>query len=150
MEVKFTSHKSYQIMYHQVFCIKYRKLLLKKNLYREYLKKIVNEVCERYWFSIDEIWTDWDHVHLFVWAAPKWSPSQIMQILKSITAKEMFKKFPEIKKQLRWWEFWSDWGYIGTVWEWTNEYIVKRYIQSQWDELEREQYKQFKLFSLRE
>ena len=150
MEVKFASHCSYQIRYHQVFCVKYRKKLLKEVAYREYLKQIVREVCERYWFVIDEIGTDWDHVHMFVWSAPKRSPSSIMQTLKSITAKEMFKKFPEIKKSLRGGEFWSDWWYIGTVWEWTNEDIVRKYIQNQWDEIEREQYKQLKLFSTRE
>jgi REP element-mobilizing transposase RayT len=58
MEVKFASHCSYQIRYHQVFCIKYRKRLLKKEEYREYLKKSIKGICERYWFSIDEIGTD--------------------------------------------------------------------------------------------
>ena len=138
MEVKFASHCSYQIRYHQVFCLKYRKKLLKTEQYRNYLKEIVRGICERYWFMIDEIWTDGDHVHLFVWAAPKRSPSKIMQTLKSITAKEMFKKFPEIKKILRGGEFRSDWWYIWTVWEWTNAEIVKKYIQNQGDELERE------------
>ena len=150
MEVKFASHCSYQIRYHQVFCVKYRQDLFGNNEYRNYLKELIRNICERYWFSIDEIWTDVDHVHIFVGAAPKRSPSKIMQTLKSITARYMFKKFPEIKKSLRGGEFWSDWWYIWTVWEWTNEDIVKRYIQKQWDEVEREQYKQLKLFSLRD
>ena len=97
---------------------------------------------------IDEIWTDGDHVHLFVWSAPKRSPSKIMQTLKSITAKEMFKKYPEIKKALRGGEFRSDGWYIWTVWEWTNEEIVKKYIQNQWDEVEKQQYKEISLFKL--
>jgi hypothetical protein len=46
----------------------------------------------------------------------------------------MFKRFPEIKRMLWWWEFWSDWWYIGTVWEWTNEEIVRKYIANQVDE----------------
>ena len=149
MKVKFTSHKSYQIRYHQVFCIKYRKRLLNKREYKEKLKEIINEICERYWFEIDEIGTDWDHVHIFVWAPPKRAPSRIMQTIKSITAKEMFKAFPEIKKVLWGGAFWSEWWYIGTVWEWTSESIVKKYIRNQWGELERKQYKQMKLFKLR-
>ena len=150
MELKFASHCVYQIRYHQVLCIKYRKKILRERRYREWLKEIIREVSERYWYEIDEIWTDGDHVHIFVWATPKESPSKIMQVIKSITAKEMFRKYPEIKKELRWWSFWSDWWYIGTVWEWTNEDIVKRYIQNQWDEIEREQYKQLKLFTIRD
>ncbi len=148
MDVKFASHWSYQIRYHQVYCVKYRKKLLKKEEYREYLKYLIKWICERYRYEIDEIWTDWDHVHIFVWAAPRIAPSDIMKTIKSITAKEMFKKFPEIKRQLRWWAFWSEWWYIGTVWEWTNEDIVKRYIQNQWDEVEKTGYKQFALFKL--
>ena len=149
MEIKFTAHCSYQIRYHQVFCVKYRRQLLKNEEYREYLKWCLREICESYWFEIDEIGTDWDHVHIFVWAAPKNSPSQVMQILKSLTAKMMFKQFPEIRKnKLRWWQFRSDWWYVWTVGEWTNEQIVKKYIQNQWDEREREQYKQLSLFKL--
>lgn len=148
MEVKFASHCSYQIRYHQVFCVKYRKKLLTNEDYRLCLKIVIKEICERYRFTIDEIWTDWDHVHIFVWASPKHSPSQIMQIIKSITAKKMFSQFPEIKKKLRWWQFWSDWWYIWTVWEWTNEDIVKKYIRNQWDETERKQYKQLRLFDI--
>ena len=55
MEVKFASHCSYQIRYHQVFCIKYRKRLLTNEDYRLYLKMVIKEICERYWFTIDEI-----------------------------------------------------------------------------------------------
>jgi putative transposase len=44
--------------------------------------------------------TDGDHIHLFVGAAPKYAPSRFMQILKSISAREMFKRFPELRKQL--------------------------------------------------
>jgi putative transposase len=148
MEVKFASHCSYQIRYHQVFCVKYRKKLLKKEEYRDYLKECIRGICERYWFTIDEIGTDGDHVHIFVWAAPKISPSQIMQTLKSITAKAMFKQFPEIRKILWWGSFRSDWWYVWTVWEWTNEDIVKKYIRNQWDEIEKQQHKEISLFKL--
>jgi REP element-mobilizing transposase RayT len=58
MEVKFAAHSSYQIRYHQVFCLKYRKKLLKNEEYRRYLKYILKETCERYEFEIDEIGTD--------------------------------------------------------------------------------------------
>jgi REP element-mobilizing transposase RayT len=58
MEVKFTSHNSYQIRYHQVFCIKYRKKLLKDSSLRNVLKEIIRDISERYWFEIDEIGTD--------------------------------------------------------------------------------------------
>lgn len=58
MEIKFASHCSYQIRYHQVFCVKYKKKLLSNEEYRNHLKQTIREICERYWFSIDEIGTD--------------------------------------------------------------------------------------------
>lgn len=147
IEVKLASHCSYQIGYHQVFCLKYRKKLLKNETYRSYLKEILKEVCEGYWFQIDEVGTDWDHIYIFVWAPPKYAPSNIMQILKSITAKMIFKRFPEIKQNiLWWWRLWSDWWYIWIVGEWTNEQIVKRYIQNQYDE--KQKHEDLRLFSL--
>jgi len=63
------------------------------------LEKVCFEISERYCFEFDAIGSDGDHVHLFVGAEPKYSPSKIMQIIKSITARQIFKQDPEIKKQ---------------------------------------------------
>ena len=71
-----------------------------------------------------------------------------MQILKSITAKELFKRFPELRKQPWGGEFWSDGGYIGTVGDGVNTEIVKRYIQEQGSQEEKAKAQQMKLFSL--
>ena len=95
---------------------------------------------------MEELETDGDHVHLFVGAAPKSSPSRIMQILKSISAREMFKRFPELRRQLWGVEFWRDGGYIGTVGDGVNTEIVKRYIQDPGDEKEKAHLHQLTLF----
>jgi putative transposase len=130
-------------------CIKYRKQLLRNEQYCDALKSIFKEIAERYWFEIDEIGTDGDHVHVFVGAAGRWAPSQIMQVLKSISAKEMLKRFPEIRKKVLWGgEFWSDGGYIGTVGEGTTEDIVRKYIQNQGNPEEKRMSKQLRLFKL--
>jgi putative transposase len=81
------------------------------------LKEICAEIGKRYRFEFDTIGTDGDHVHIFVGSEPKYSPSKVMQIIKSIAAKQIFKAFPEIRKELWGSEFWSDGGYIGTVGE---------------------------------
>ncbi len=51
-----------------------------------------------------------------------------MQIIKSITANQFFKDFPEIKKELWGSEFWSDGGYIVTVGEGVTAEIIRDYI----------------------
>ena len=83
-----------------VICMKYRKKLLNNDI-TTFLKNICSEIGERYSFEFDAIGCDGDHVHLFVGAEPKHSPSRVMQIIKSITARNIFKEFPEIRKQLQ-------------------------------------------------
>ncbi|AKB74315.1 Mobile element protein [Methanosarcina lacustris Z-7289] len=43
-----------------------------------FLKQICFEIGEKYCFEFDAIDTDGDHVHLFVRAEPKYSPSKVM------------------------------------------------------------------------
>ena len=82
-----------------VFCIKYRKKILFDNGRVEFFKEICSEIGERYCFEFDAIGTDGDHVHIFVGAALRYAPSRIMQIIKSITVKNIFKKYPDIIKR---------------------------------------------------
>ncbi len=95
-----------------VLCIKYRKRVIYENERIKFFNNICMEVGKRYWFEFDAIGTDGDHVNFFVGAAPRYSPSRVMQIIKSITARELFKQYPVIKKQLWGGEFWSDGGYL--------------------------------------
>jgi putative transposase len=128
-----------------VLCIKYRKRLLSETNRIKYLKYICSELGERYQFKFDAIGTDGDHIHVFVGAAPKYSPSRVMQIIKSITAREIFKKFPEIKKVLWGSEFWSDGGYIGTVGDGVLSDIIQNYVETQGTPEEKESFKQMSL-----
>ena len=127
-----------------VFCMKYRKKLLNNDI-ANFLKNICSEIGERYSFEFDAIGSDGDHVHLFVGAETKNSPSRVMQIIKSITARKIFKEYPEIRKQLWGGEFWSDGGYIGTVGDGTTSDIIKNYVQNQGNEEEKQAYKQMKI-----
>ena len=131
-----------------VMCVKYRKQLLSNRGRITKLAQIIKEIGQAYWFEMDEMGTDGDHVHLFIGAAPRYSPFNIMQIVKSISAKQMFKAFPEIRKELWGGEFWSDGGYIGTVGDQSNAEIVKKYIQQQGEHEEKVLSKQLKLFKL--
>jgi len=145
MELRSASHCVYKIRYHVVICVKYRKKLLSDEEKINYIKSICTEIGKRYWFEFDAIGTDGDHVHLFVGAAPRYSPSRVMQIIKSITAREFFKQYPEIKKQLWGGEFWSDGGYVGTVGDGVTADIIRNYIETQGTPEEKESYKQMNL-----
>ncbi len=142
-------HSVYKIRYHMVFCVKYRKKLLYDKDRIEFLKYICSEIEQRYSFVFDAIGTDGDHVHVFVGAAPRYAPSKIMQIIKSIVARELFKRFPDIKKQLWGGHFWSEGGYIGTVGDGVTSEIVKEYINNQGAKEERKSFAQLKLFDFK-
>lgn len=130
MEIEHAPHCTYRIRYHMVFVVKYRKAIIDREK-MAFLKHILIEIGERYWFKFDAIGVEKDHFHVVLGAAPRYSPSRIMQIIKSITAREFFKKYPEIKKQLWGGEFWTDGGHIDTVSEYGGLEKIRRYVEEQ-------------------
>jgi len=78
-----------------------------------------------------EIGTDKDYVHFLVQSVPVLSPSRVVQIIKSITAKEIFKHHPEVKKLPRSGKFWTSGFYLNTVGQYGNETIIKKYVKDQ-------------------
>ena len=130
-ELKHACHKVYVIKYHLMFVVKYRKDLFLNEEYVAFMKGTLEELEKRYFLVTETIGFDQDHVHLLMQAAPRYSLSKVVQIVKSITAKQLFKRFPEIKEELWGGEFWSDGGYIGTVGEGANADIIRNYIKKQ-------------------
>ena len=81
-----------------------------------------------------EIGTDKDHIHFLVQSVPNYSPTQIVKIIKSITAREVFAKCPEVKKKLWGGNFWSSGYYVATVSEHGNEGVIANYVKNQGNE----------------
>lgn len=124
-------HKVFRIKYHFVFCIKYRKNLFIAKEYTDKLKEICNGLEQRYSMKFETIGFDEDHIHFMLQSVPKYSPSQIFRLVKSITAIKLFENFSELKKELWGGEFWSDGGYVATVGEGINADIIRDYIKKQ-------------------
>jgi putative transposase len=130
MELGKTPHTVYKIRYHLVTAVKYHKALLKPEV-EDCIREIMRGINERYNIIIDELGFDEDHIHIFCGAKPRYSPSKVLQLIKSITAKQVFNSFPKLREKELWGgEFWSDGKYIGTVGEATNEEVIKRYIRN--------------------
>jgi REP element-mobilizing transposase RayT len=83
------------------------------------------------WIEFLEIGTDHDHVHFLIQSVPEHSPSEIIRVVKSITAKRVFAEHPEVKKQLWGGEFWSDGYFVSTVGKNTNESVIQEYVKNQ-------------------
>jgi len=126
-----SAHKVFKIKYHFVFCIKYRKDLFLDNQYVETIKQMCKGFEDRYHMKFETIGFDEDHVHFMLQSVPKYSPSQIFRLVKSITVIELFKKYPDLKKELWGGEFWSDGGYVATVGEGVNAEVIRGYIKKQ-------------------
>jgi len=116
-----------------VWVPKYRKMILKGELAKR-VREAFAEIAERYEFEIDTMEVKDDHVHLFLSAPPRYSPAAIVQMIKSISAKMVFKEFPEVKKQLWGGEFWSDGYFVRSVGDKVTSEIIRRYIKYQQQE----------------
>ena len=123
-------HCAWQIHYHIVFPVKYRKALLDNDVVR-IIKETAIGIQERYAIDIEAMGMDKNHIHILCGAHPKMSAGRIVQIFKSITAREIFKKKPTVKKELWGGEFWTDGYYVATVGERGDWGTVMKYVKKQ-------------------
>ena len=128
--VQKASHGVWQIHYHIVFPVKYRKALLEDDV-GEIISEVARGLAERYDMEFERLGCDRNHIHLLCSAHPKIAPGQIVRVFKSITGRELFRRKPALKKELWGGEFWSDGYYVGTVGEGGNWQVVERYVQTQ-------------------
>jgi len=119
----------YNVNYHIVWSVKYRRQVL-FNKIASRLKDILNEVARDKGFTIKTMEVMPDHIHVFVSAYPKYSPSYIYKMLKGISGRKLFMEFPEIKNLLWKGQLWNPSTYVETVGH-ISEDTVKRYIENQ-------------------
>ena len=124
------SHNVSILLYHFVCPAKYRRVVIDKKV-DEIIKQTCLEISKRYEIKFIEIGTDGDHVHFLIQSIPRYSPAKIIQTVKSITAREVFRQAPEVKKQLWGGEFWSDGYYVSTVGRYGSEETIRKYVQNQ-------------------
>ena len=132
-----------------VTSVKYRKALLNSEI-EDCITKTLQGISKRYEIVIDEVGFDQDHIHILCGAPPRIAPVKVIGIIKSITARKIFEKFPQLKKQELWGgEFWSDGKYIGTVGEATSEKTIRNYIRNHSSDKKKTEtrMKQLKLFN---
>ena len=94
----------------------------------EYVKGVFHQIAEQYEMEIDRVEVVEDHVHMLIYAPPRYAPYKIVQIMKSISAKEVFRRFPWLKEQLWAGELWSDGYFVRTVGDKITTEIIRKYI----------------------
>ena len=129
-EVIRKSHKVSIMIYHFVCPAKYRRVVIDEEV-DNVLKETCQEIEKRYDIRFLEIGSDKDHVHFLIQSVPKVSATQIIRTVKSITAREIFARCPQVKKKLWGGEFWTDGYFVSTVGQHGNEETISIYIKKQ-------------------
>ena len=124
------SHNVSVLIYHYICPSRYRRVVFGQKADR-ILKETCIEIAKRYEIEFIEIGTDKDHVHFLIQSVPMYSPKKVIQVVKSITAREIFKRAPEVKQKLWGGKFWTDGYYVNTVSRYGNEDTVQRYVKEQ-------------------
>jgi len=126
-------HKSHNVtvlLYYFVSRAKYRRVVITDSV-----DKVLVEVCEeiekRYEVNFLEIGTDNNHVHFLLQSVPSYSITKIVTMIKSIVAREVFKRCPEVKKQLWGGEFWGKGYFANTVGQHGTEKKIAEYVKNQ-------------------
>ncbi|MCP4323480.1 MAG: IS200/IS605 family transposase [Alteromonadales bacterium] len=126
-------HKSHNVtvlLYHLVFPAKYRKVVLDAGVDKA-IASVCLEIEKRYEIKFLEIGSDDDHIHFLVQSVPMYSVTKLVTMIKSISAREVFKMCPHVKKRLWGGEFWSDGYFASTVGKHGDESMIWNYVKNQ-------------------
>ncbi len=126
-------HKSHNVtvlIYHLVLPAKYRRAVFDEDV-DVVMKDVCIEIEDRYQMKFLEIGTDKDHVHFLVQSIPTYTVTKIVSTIKSLTAREIFKRCPQVKKKLWGGEFWTDGYFASTVGKHGSENTISKYVRQQ-------------------
>lgn len=137
-------HNISECYYHIQITVKYRKPLLTKEVQQIVLWSL-QEFKERYAIDITTVGFDQNHLHILCRFLPQYSGGQVVKLLKSISAREVFRKIPSVKEDLWRGEFWTDGYYIGTISGKGSKKVTEDYIRNQGRDKDLSQLKLFEL-----
>lgn len=127
------THKSHNVnvlLYHLVFLVKYRRAVIVAAV-DQVLREVRLAVEARYQLKFLEIGTDNDQVYILVQSVPAYSVSMVVTIIESLTAREVFRRCPEVRKQIWGGEFWTDGYFASTIGRHGNEKAIGAYVRRQ-------------------
>ena len=143
----YRQHNKTLLLYHLVFPVKYRRKVISSSV-ENTLREVCLAISDRYEIWFLEIGMDEDHVHFLIQSVPSLPITRIVTILKSITARQIYEKHPEVKKDLWGGNFWTSGYYANTVGSHGTEEVIQNYVQQQGQEYKKIFSQQLSLFDL--
>ena len=127
--MKSTAQARYDLRYHFVWIPRYRKRVLRGEVGKQ-IEGMIRYCCQVHDWEVFELAVEIDHVHLYMGAQPKYSPSQIMKLIKGGTSKKIRGEYPELDEVYWGATFWCD-GYMVKSSGKVSDKVISRYIQNQ-------------------
>jgi putative transposase len=127
------AHTVYRLAYHFVWIPRYRRKVLTGDVAQR-LEELIREICAARDWEVEVLTVRLDHVHLFVSCPPRDAPAKVMNVLKSITARELYAEFPRLRRSHWGGKLWATGYYVGSAGDHVTSDLIKRYIEYQADE----------------
>jgi len=127
MEYAHTGHAVHLLVYHLVWCPKYRRSVLTESVGKR-LRELVSEVAAEHGWTILELAIQPDHVHAFVRCAPTDTPHLVVRALKGRTSRVLRQEFPWLKRRLP--TLWTRSYFCATAGN-VSAATIQRYIEAQ-------------------
>jgi putative transposase len=124
------AHSVYSLSYHFIQVVKYRKKVLTNDAIVDFLKMKTREIAHTFNVDVLDLECDKDHFHMLFKSTPLLNIPQFVNAVKTITSREIQRKFPEVKKDLWKGKFWSPSYFLATSGQVTLD-VLKRYVDSQ-------------------
>ena len=130
MRARRGAHTVYRLNYHFVWIPRYRRKVLRGDVAQR-LEELIREVCTTRDWEVEALTVQADHVHLFVSCPPRDAPARVMNVVKSITARELYAEFPRLRRSHWGGKLWADGYYVGSAGDHVTSDLIKRYIEYQ-------------------
>jgi putative transposase len=130
MKARRGAHTVYRLAYHFVWIPRYRRRVLVGEVAPR-LAELIRELCAARDWEVEALSVQPDHVHLFVGCPPADAPAKVMNVVKSITARELYAAFPQLRKSHWGGKLWADGYYVGSAGDHVTSDLIQRYIEYQ-------------------
>lgn len=127
--LKSTAQTKYDLRYHFVFVPRYRKRVLEGKI-KTRIEGMIRYASQINDWEIFELAVQKDHVHLYLGAAPKWAPSEVMKVIKGGTSNKIRELFPELDEIYWGATFWADGFFVKSSGE-IQDKVISEYVRKQ-------------------